>query len=110
MNQFIISIALLFFTIFVDQANAQYHLGPRGGCYKITKSGRKSYVDRSLCTSSGRTPPSALDTAESHRKDSPKESAVPSGNSSKYRRGPRGGCYTIAPSGAKRYVDRSMCQ
>lgn len=26
-----------------------YHLGPRGGCYYYTGSGRKEYVDRSLC-------------------------------------------------------------
>jgi hypothetical protein len=26
-----------------------YHTGPRGGCYIITASGRKRYVDRSLC-------------------------------------------------------------
>lgn len=28
---------------------AQYIRGPRGGCYTITSSGRKRYVDRSLC-------------------------------------------------------------
>ncbi|AQG78450.1 hypothetical protein AWR27_03305 [Spirosoma montaniterrae] len=27
----------------------QYYRGPRGGCYYITASGRKQYVDRSLC-------------------------------------------------------------
>lgn len=26
-----------------------YHTGPRGGCYYLTASGRKQYVDRSLC-------------------------------------------------------------
>ena len=26
-----------------------YHLGPRGGCYTITASGSKRYVDKSLC-------------------------------------------------------------
>jgi hypothetical protein len=26
-----------------------YHLGPRGGCYTYTSSGRKRYVDRSNC-------------------------------------------------------------
>lgn len=28
---------------------AQYIRGPRGGCYTITRSGNKRYVDRSLC-------------------------------------------------------------
>lgn len=27
----------------------QYHTGPRGGCYYLTASGNKSYVDRSMC-------------------------------------------------------------
>lgn len=26
-----------------------YQTGPRGGCYKVTNNGNKSYVDRSLC-------------------------------------------------------------
>ncbi len=26
-----------------------YHTGPRGGCYTYSASGRKRYVDRSLC-------------------------------------------------------------
>lgn len=26
-----------------------YHTGPRGGCYYYSASGRKNYVDRSLC-------------------------------------------------------------
>jgi hypothetical protein len=29
-----------------------YNLGPRGGCYLVTPSGGKKYVDRSLCTRS----------------------------------------------------------
>ena len=31
---------------------AQYVTGPRGGCYTVSASGRKRYVDRSLCSSS----------------------------------------------------------
>jgi hypothetical protein len=30
-------------------ANSRYILGPRGGCYTITASGSKRYVDKSLC-------------------------------------------------------------
>ena len=29
--------------------NVKLHRGPRGGCYYLTASGRKQYVDRSLC-------------------------------------------------------------
>ena len=29
--------------------SGRYHLGPRGGCYTYSSSGRKRYVDRSLC-------------------------------------------------------------
>lgn len=35
--------------------------------------------------------------------------AISSGASRRYRRGPRGGCYTYSSSGSKRYVDRSYC-
>jgi uncharacterized protein YraI len=30
-------------------ASRGYYRGPRGGCYTYTSSGRKRYVDRSLC-------------------------------------------------------------
>lgn len=39
-------------------AISQYIRGPRGGCYVITQSGAKRYVDRSLCESPS-TPPAA---------------------------------------------------
>lgn len=29
--------------------NREYHAGPRGGCYYITDSGEKEYVDREKC-------------------------------------------------------------
>lgn len=29
--------------------NRKYHLGPRGGCYFLTPSGKKIYVDKALC-------------------------------------------------------------
>ena len=70
-------------------AEAQYVRGPRGGCYTFSASGRKRYVERSLCD--------------------PKGSARPS-DSSRYHRGPRGGCYKITASGNKQYVDRSLCR
>lgn len=72
--------------------NDGYHLGPRGGCYYYGGTGRKVYVDRSLCSS--------------HGGDSKKSS---SSSSSGYIRGPRGGCYYITASGNKKYVDRRLC-
>lgn len=32
-----------------SRANPDYIRGPRGGCYYISSSGRKVYVDRSMC-------------------------------------------------------------
>ncbi|HEX6370282.1 MAG TPA: hypothetical protein VF006_15285 [Longimicrobium sp.] len=31
-------------------ASRGYHVGPRGGCYTYSSSGRKRYVDRSYCS------------------------------------------------------------
>jgi hypothetical protein len=63
-----------------------YHLGPRGGCYTITSSGNKHYVDRSMCKPGGIPPAQG-----------------------KYLRGSRGGCYTVDANGNKHYVDRNLC-
>jgi hypothetical protein len=30
-------------------ASSGYHLGPKGGCYTFTRSGKKRYVDHSYC-------------------------------------------------------------
>jgi hypothetical protein len=63
-----------------------YQTGPRGGCYYISGSGSKVYVDRSFCGG-----------------------PAPKSNPDGYIRGPRGGCYYINSSGNKTYVDRSLC-
>lgn len=39
----------------------------------------------------------------------PQSSHFNSGDSPRFIRGPRGGCYTYSASGNKRYVDRSLC-
>jgi hypothetical protein len=64
-----------------------YQTGPRGGCFYLSGSGSKVYVDRSFC--GNRSSPNPR----------------PQG----YIRGPRGGCYYINGSGNKTYVDRSLC-
>ena len=71
-----------------------YQVGPRGGCYKISASGRKQYVDHSFC-------------GKPAQPDAEKK-AQPSVSPGKYMRGPRGGRYTIT-NGTKRYVDKSLC-
>lgn len=81
--------ALALVLIFAFAAEAQYVRGPRGGCYTFSASGRKRYVERSLCGS--------------------KAGAKPLADASRYHRGPRGGCYKLTASGNKRYVERSLC-
>lgn len=45
--------AILLPALFLEgSAFGQYVTGPRGGCYTITRSGAKRYVDRSLCQQS----------------------------------------------------------
>lgn len=77
--------------------------GPRGGCYYINASGKKTYVDHSLC---GRPDQPARVPAPSSLYSQP---AATSSSSGGYYTGPRGGCYTYSASGKKRYVDRSLC-
>jgi hypothetical protein len=87
----------------------QFIRGPRGGCYTITASGTKRYVDRSLC---GSEPPrgSAAAAGSSRSGLSDAASANDRSKGPEYIRGPKGGCYTLTVSGSKRYVDRSMCE
>lgn len=165
-------IALLAFFL-ASPVLAQYFRGPRGGCYTITRSGAKRYVDRSLCEetpaassaraqasvapeastpralhvrladdqgrcfelykdwswamvdpsrcssagtasanpSSGEPLPTAPSTAAvSGAPKAASESAAPRDGTKPYMTGPRGGCYTITPSGQKKYVPRTYCQ
>jgi hypothetical protein len=61
-----IAIALLVALDFAAQA--QYLSGPRGGCYTISSSGRKRYVDRSLCSGG---------SVEANSVSSPRAAAMP---------------------------------
>lgn len=71
-------------------SSSEYHTGPRGGCYYYGGTGRKVYVDRSLCGNGA-------------------SNKLSSSSSNGYIRGPRGGCYYITAGGNKKYVDRSLC-
>ena len=82
----------------------QYMQGPRGGCYTVTKSGNKRYVDRSLCTPKTASKPAAPGTQTPTMPSSGQTGAR------KYITGPRGGCYYVTASGRKQYVDHSMCK
>jgi hypothetical protein len=86
------AILFLFALLISLPTQAQYVRGPRGGCYTVTKSGTKRYVDRSMCDGKGAS----------------EKSSPPS--SKKYITGPRGGCYYVTASGRKQYVDHSLCQ
>ncbi|MET0753412.1 MAG: zinc ribbon domain-containing protein [Pyrinomonadaceae bacterium] len=49
------------------------------------------------------------DSTETDTKDSSIKTLKSETTSSKYIRGPRGGCYYITSSGSKEYVDKSLC-
>lgn len=99
----LVVICMQAFLCWPTEATAQYYTGPRGGCYTLTKSGNKRYVDRSMCL--GQT--GSMKAEQKIEEDQSKvRSSVPQ---SRYHVGPRGGCYTISANGNKRYVDRSLC-
>jgi hypothetical protein len=81
---------------------AQYLTGPRGGCYTLTKTGTKRYVDRTLCE-----PRAQLPTTQQPKV---KPNSSSSENPSQFIRGPRGGCYKLTANGTKLYVDRAFCR
>lgn len=97
-------------------APRQLHVGPRGGCYYITDSGDKEYVDRSACAGAVKDvhrasdsprvdPPAPLLLPEAVPAERPRPAPPPR----QLRVGPRGGCYYVTDSGDKEYVDRSEC-
>jgi hypothetical protein len=94
-------------------AEAQFITGPKGGCYTISASGNKRYVDRSLCSGSTisdtRQQESNSRLTRSTSTNAQISAAAAAPSSSPFIRGPRGGCYTFSASGSKRYVDRSLC-
>lgn len=84
----------------------ELHVGPRGGCYYVSDSGNKTYVDRSECADI--TPPAAaaplLSSPSRSSSEDPRRS-----DGTQLHVGSRGGCYYINGSGRKMYVDRSAC-
>lgn len=97
----------LFLAAFAQSAYSQYFVGSKGGCYLLTKSGNKRYVDRSMCASK---PAAATANGGRAAVATARPAAPPTGSTSKYHLGARGGCYTLTATGGKRYVYRGMCQ
>lgn len=85
----------------------ELHVGPRGGCYYISDSGNKQYVDRSEC--SGISAPAAPERLIAPLSGSSAPGPRRSGGGRQLHVGPRGGCYYINSRGNKTYVDRSEC-
>ena len=85
----------------------KYFQGSRGGCYYLTASGRKKYVDRALCKNIFINPAAAQEDRKEDQKEETKKSG-PTGR--EYFKGARGGCYYLTASGAKKYVDRNLCE
>lgn len=106
MNFVAIAAMAVVLAVFAQSADCQYYLGPKGGCYTLSKSGKKRYVDRSMCAiESAPAASSPLKPSAATGADSGTSVAL-----SEYRLGSRGGCYTLSASGSKRYVDRSRCE
>ncbi|MCK9515230.1 MAG: DUF4124 domain-containing protein [Ottowia sp.] len=68
------------------------YIGPRGGRYTLTKSGRKNYLPQPAEAAGppGATPQQANAAPQIHV-------------------GPRGGCYTMGSTGRKNYLPREQC-
>ena len=110
-------------------AQTQYERGPRGGCYEVTKDGKKS-VKRSLCDSTATSQakstdstPTSAPSSQTQADTTKKSSTAASGTQATanppaqkikdgktYVTGPKGGCYYVTASGRKQYVDHSMCR
>ncbi len=111
-------------------AQTQYVRGPKGGCYEVTKDGKKA-VKRALCDSAsvpqakstdvtpmpGSHPQTQPNTKEALTSPSVTQASTAANRSPQktkdgktYITGSKGGCYYVTASGKKQYVDHSMCQ
>lgn len=74
----------------VTASGKTIHVGPRGGRYTLTPSGRKTYLPRPAGEADTPAPRQAQATPEIHV-------------------GARGGCYTLGSTGRKNYLPREQC-
>lgn len=105
-----VSVSFILFIILISTGNAFTQCGngkplvkgPKGGCYYLSKSGKKQYVDRSCCQSLG--------IIENNKKSSKRNSSGCGFYKSKpLIKGRKGGCYYINRNGNKSYVERHLC-
>lgn len=85
----------------------EYLTGSRGGCYYLTKSGNKKYVDKTFCSQ-----PTVSTSEKGETKINESETKQPENTNTDgrtYLKGSRGGCYYLNSSGKKVYVDKSLC-
>ena len=94
-----------------NTSGKKYFRGKRGGCYYLTASGRKSYVDRKICDDLGITygDDNGGGQSTNNSSDSDSNTGTRSSDGRTYFKGSRGGCYYLTASGRKKYVDRSKC-
>ncbi len=95
--------ALLLGASLASPAISQYIRGPRGGCYVITQSGAKRYVDRSLCESAS-TPP-AVRAGSVGRQEGGQTKILHARIS-----GAGGQCYELYSDGTWAAVRESLCE
>jgi endonuclease G len=95
-----------------------YILGPNGGCYYLTESGKKKYEkDKSKCANLPKTSTETDKEDEKSKEETqtPKtetQSTTPKENKDgrTYIKGSRGGCYYLDENGKKVYMrDKSLC-
>ena len=80
----------------------------QGGCYYLTASGNKKYVDKSFCSEVKDQPVEPETTKPKESEKKPAEKKDSSGR--EYIKGSRGGCYYMSESGEKVYVkDKRLC-
>lgn len=90
----------------VNSSDRKYMVGPRGGCYYLNSSGKKTYVDKKFC---GITEGSSDKKAEDNKSSESSNKKSGAGGRT-YIKGSRGGCYYLNDSGKKVYVkDKSLC-
>ncbi|MBV9156129.1 MAG: hypothetical protein JO097_07690 [Acidobacteriaceae bacterium] len=129
MNRNVVGVIIIVLLAISDiPAQTQYVRGPKGGCYEVTQNGGKKSVERRLCDSKtdkqgqeNDTSSSAKQAAQNQADDKKVASRSPDTQTAQHRTehtkdgrtyvtGPKGGCYYVAPSGKKQYVDHSKCQ
>ena len=76
----------------VTRTGKTIYVGPRGGRYTLSPSGRKNYLPQSAAAA-----------------DTPAPVPRPAQAAPKIYVGARGGCYTLGSTGRKNYLPRAQC-